>query len=114
MTSPTFRIGPYPLYYRRFPRATPDRRDAPPFAMTVLFFLASFATLAVLLWPHMIPYPNTAVRSAPRRGFRFCSRAGLLVLPVVTIYSTAVYWPFRGKIRPTGSYADTQGDDLRR
>jgi cytochrome bd ubiquinol oxidase subunit II len=30
---------------------TRRRGDAWPFAMTVLFFLASFATLAVLFWP---------------------------------------------------------------
>jgi cytochrome bd ubiquinol oxidase subunit II len=35
------------------------RRDGWPFAMTVLFFLASFATLAVLFWPYMIPYSIT-------------------------------------------------------
>jgi cytochrome d ubiquinol oxidase subunit II len=40
-------------------------RDGRPFAMTVLFFVASFATLAVLFWPYMIPYSVT-VGSAAR------------------------------------------------
>jgi hypothetical protein len=32
-----------------------ERRDGMPFAMTVVFFTASFLTLAVLFWPYMIP-----------------------------------------------------------
>src|SRR5208282_5397329 len=44
--------------------AARHRRDAWPFAMTVLFFLASFATLAVLFWPYMIPYSITVANAA--------------------------------------------------
>ena len=31
------------------------QRDGLPFAMTALFFLASFLTLGVMFWPYMIP-----------------------------------------------------------
>jgi Cytochrome bd terminal oxidase subunit I/Cytochrome bd terminal oxidase subunit II len=52
------------------------RRDGWPFAMTVLFFLASFASLAVLFWPYMIPYSVTVGRRLrPMRRFRSCSGA---------------------------------------
>jgi cytochrome bd ubiquinol oxidase subunit II len=40
------------------------RRDAWPFTMTVLFFLMSFAALAVLFWPYMIPYSITVGSAA--------------------------------------------------
>jgi len=77
------------------------RRDGWPFAMTVLFFLVSFATLAVLFWPYMIPYSIT-VRSAaaPEASLSFLFwGAGLFVLPVIAIYTIAVYWLFRGKMQ---------------
>ena len=77
------------------------RRDAWPFAMTVLFFLASFATLAVLFWPYMIPYSITVGNAAaPEASLSFLFwGAGLFVLPVIAIYTIAVYWLFRGKMR---------------
>jgi cytochrome d ubiquinol oxidase subunit II len=77
------------------------RHDAWPFAMTVLFFLASFATLAVLFWPYMIPYSITVGNAAaPEASLAFLFwGAGLFVLPVIVIYTIAVYWLFRGKLR---------------
>ncbi len=77
------------------------RRDGWPFALTVLFFLSSFATLAVLFWPYMIPY-SIAVgdAAAPETSLSFLFwGAGLFVLPVIAIYTIAVYWFFRGKMR---------------
>jgi cytochrome d ubiquinol oxidase subunit II len=76
------------------------RRDAWPFAMTVLFFLSSFATLAVLFWPYMIPYSITVgSAAAPEASLSFLFwGAGLFVLPVIAIYTIAVYWFFRGKM----------------
>jgi cytochrome d ubiquinol oxidase subunit II len=77
------------------------RRDGGPFAMTVLFFLASFATLAVLFWPYMIPYSVTVANAAaPEASLAFLFwGAGLFVLPVIAIYTIGVYWLFRGKMR---------------
>jgi cytochrome d ubiquinol oxidase subunit II len=68
--------------------------------MTVLFFVASFATLAVLFWPYMIPYSITvADAAAPDASLSFLFwGAGLFVLPVIAIYTIAVYWIFRGKM----------------
>ncbi len=76
------------------------RRDGWPFGMMVLFFLSSFATLAVLFWPYMIPYSVTvgsAAAPAASLSFLFWG-AGLFVLPVIAIYTIAVYWVFRGKL----------------
>jgi cytochrome bd ubiquinol oxidase subunit II len=77
------------------------RRDAWPFALTVLFFLAAFATLAVLFWPYMIPYTITVSdAAAPQASLSFLFwGAGLFVLPVIAIYTAVVYWLFRGKVR---------------
>ena len=69
------------------------RRDAWSFATTVLFFLASFATFAVLFWPYMIPYSITgAVRLHRSRHSPYLFwGAGLFVLPLIAIYTIAVY-----------------------
>jgi cytochrome bd ubiquinol oxidase subunit II len=77
------------------------RREAWPFTMTVLFFLAAFATLAVLFWPYMIPYSITVGNAAaPESSLSFLFwGAGVFVLPVIAIYTGVVYWLFRGKAR---------------
>jgi cytochrome d ubiquinol oxidase subunit II len=76
-----------------------ERRDGMPFAMTVLFFIASFLALAVLFWPYMIPYQVTvADAAAPDKSLSFMFwGAGVFVLPVIVIYTAVVYWVFRGK-----------------
>jgi cytochrome d ubiquinol oxidase subunit II len=77
------------------------RREAWPFVMTVAFFLAAFATLAVMFWPYMIPYTITvASAAAPEASLSFLFwGAGVFVLPVIAIYTGVVYWLFRGKQR---------------
>jgi cytochrome d ubiquinol oxidase subunit II len=78
-----------------------QNRDGMPFAMTVVFFIASFLTLAVLFWPYMIPYQVTvADAAAPEKSLSFLFwGAGVFVLPVIVIYTAVVYWAFRGKLR---------------
>ena len=77
------------------------RRDALPFAMTVLFFLAAFLTLGVMFWPYMIPYTITVANAAaPAASMSFLFYgAGLFVLPLIMIYTFGVYWIFSGKVR---------------
>lgn len=77
------------------------RRDGWPFALTTVFFLASFASLAVMFWPYMIPYSVTVANAAaPEATLSFLFwGAGVFVLPVIAIYTITVYWLFRGKLR---------------
>jgi cytochrome d ubiquinol oxidase subunit II len=75
------------------------RRDAVPFAMTVVFFVSAFLTLAVLFWPYMIPYRITVANAAaPDASLSFLFWGVVVVLPVIAIYTIAVYWLFRGKV----------------
>jgi cytochrome d ubiquinol oxidase subunit II len=77
----------------------PRQGDRLPFTMTVLFFLASFLSLAVMFWPYMIPYSVTvASAAAPDASLRFLLYAGIVVLPIIAAYTIGVYWVFRGKI----------------
>jgi cytochrome d ubiquinol oxidase subunit II len=76
------------------------RRDGWPFAMTALFFLMAFLTLAVLFWPYMIPYSLTiADTAAPEQSLAFLFYGTVFILPVVFAYTIAVYWIFRGKLQ---------------
>jgi len=80
-----------------------NKRDVAPFICTVLFFISAYASLGVMFWPHMIPYSVTvASAAAPDASLRFLFYAGLVVLPVIALYTIGVYWLFRGKIRPAG------------
>ncbi|HLB15785.1 MAG TPA: cytochrome d ubiquinol oxidase subunit II [Burkholderiales bacterium] len=68
--------------------------------MTVLLFLAAFLTLGVMLWPYMIPYTVTvATAAAPEASLSFLFYGGVVVLPVIAVYTIGVYWVFRGKVR---------------
>ena len=78
------------------------KRDQLPFALTVVFFIASFLTLAVMFWPYMIPYSITvASAAAPDVSLRFWLYGGALVLPVILAYTIGVYRIFRGKMQKT-------------
>jgi cytochrome d ubiquinol oxidase subunit II len=76
------------------------RHDAVPFAMTVVFFVAAFLSLGVMFWPYMIPYSITVANAAaPDASLRFLFYGGVVVLPVIAVYTIGVYWVFRGKVR---------------
>jgi cytochrome d ubiquinol oxidase subunit II len=85
-----------------------ERRDAWPFFMSGIFFVAAFASLAVLFWPFMIPYAITVGNAAaPEAALSFLFwGAGLFVLPVICFYTAIVYWLFRGKLRNGYKTAD--------
>jgi len=70
-----------------------------PFAMTCLFFLAAFISLGLMFWPYIIPYSVTvASAAAPDASLRFLFYGGIVVLPVIAVYTIGVYWVFRGKV----------------
>lgn len=88
------------------------RDDKAPLVMAVAFFLTAFLTLAVMIWPYMIPYAVTvADAAAPEASLRFFFYAGIIVLPVIVAYTIGKYWIFRGKIDPlhTGSRSGITG-----
>jgi cytochrome d ubiquinol oxidase subunit II len=76
------------------------RRDLLPFAFSVVFFLCAFLTLGVMFWPYMVPYALTVgSAAAPDASLKFLFYGGVVVLPVVAIYTAGSYWVFRGKVR---------------
>jgi cytochrome d ubiquinol oxidase subunit II len=82
------------------------RSDHFPFIMTAIIFFAAFLTLAGSFWPYMIPFSVTIQEAAaPVESLTFMFYgAGLIVFPVVLIYTAVVYWIFRGKVREEMEY----------
>ncbi|MEM6887986.1 MAG: cytochrome d ubiquinol oxidase subunit II [Pseudomonadota bacterium] len=83
------------------------KSDWMPFALTAGIFLAAFLTLASSFWPYMVPFSITVDdAAAPQASLSFMFYgAALFAFPVVIIYTTAVYWIFRGKVGdPTGHH----------
>jgi cytochrome bd ubiquinol oxidase subunit II len=83
-----------------------SRRDWLPYAMSVLIFLAAYLTLVGSFWPYMIPYSVTVEQAAaPPQSLEFLFYgAGIIVFPIVLIYTCAVYWIFRGKMKVGSGY----------
>ena len=79
------------------------RRDGPPFIMGALVFVAAFGTLAVSFWPYMIPFSITFQQAAaPHSSLAFLFwGAGLVVFPLMLIYTVMSYSVFRGKVQPS-------------
>jgi cytochrome bd ubiquinol oxidase subunit II len=81
-------------------------RDGSPFAMTLVFFVAAFLTLAVMFWPYLIPYSTTIAKAAaPEASLSFLFWGALFALPAIAAYTIGVYWLFRGKLRGTQKVA---------
>jgi cytochrome d ubiquinol oxidase subunit II len=76
------------------------RRDGVAYTLTVVFIAASYLTLGTMFWPYMVPYAVTVgSAAAPEESLRFLFYGGVVVLPVIAIYTIGVYWVFRGKVR---------------
>jgi cytochrome d ubiquinol oxidase subunit II len=80
------------------------RRDGVPFTMAMLVVTCAFAMLGASFWPYMIPYSVTVQQAAaPPQSLEFLFwGAGVVVFPIVVIYTGLVYWLFRGKVGKVG------------
>jgi cytochrome d ubiquinol oxidase subunit II len=82
------------------------RRDGVPFYMVLLIFAAAFGTLAISFWPYMIPFSITIEEAASPHStlaFMFWG-AGIIVFPLMLLYTAISYTVFRGKVRPTAGH----------
>jgi cytochrome d ubiquinol oxidase subunit II len=77
-----------------------------PFYMVSLIFVSAFGTLALSFWPYMIPNVITVHEAAAPQSslvFMFWG-CGLIVFPLMLIYTVVSYSVFRGKVRDTAGY----------
>ena len=80
-------------------RSVRKHGDRAPFLMAALGFAGAFATFAITLWPYMIPFSVTVDQAAaPHASLAFMFwGAGLLVFPLMLVYTAISYRVFRGK-----------------
>src|ERR1700732_5400019 len=82
------------------------RWDGVPFYMVALIFVAAFGTLTISFWPYMIPFSITVEEAASPHStlaFMFWG-AGIIVFPLMLLYTVISYTVFRGKVKPTAGH----------
>jgi cytochrome d ubiquinol oxidase subunit II len=73
-----------------------------PFYMVALIFVSAFGTLALSFWPYLIPFVITVDEAAaPQSSLTFMFWGGVVVFPLMLLYTVISYSVFRGKIRTT-------------
>jgi cytochrome d ubiquinol oxidase subunit II len=74
--------------------------------MVALIFMSAFGTLALSFWPYMIPSVITVEQAAaPQSSLAFMFwGCGVIVFPLMLVYTLVSYSVFRGKVRTTGGY----------
>jgi cytochrome d ubiquinol oxidase subunit II len=80
--------------------------DYLPFHMVAVIFMSAFGTLALSFWPYMIPSVFTVHQAASPQSslvFMFWG-CGVIVFPLMLIYTLVSYSVFRGKVRETTGY----------
>jgi cytochrome d ubiquinol oxidase subunit II len=77
-----------------------------PFYMVALTFVSAFGTLALSFWPYMIPFVITIDEAAaPQSSLAFMFwGCGLIVFPLMLLYTIISYSVFRGKVRATAGH----------
>jgi len=82
------------------------RRDGAPFPMVALLFAAAFGTFLISFWPYMIPFSITiAQAAAPHSSLAFMFwGAGVIVFPLMLLYTAISYRVFRGKVDTTSQH----------
>jgi cytochrome bd ubiquinol oxidase subunit II len=74
--------------------------------MVALIFLSAFGTLALSFWPYIIPgVINIDEAAAPQSSLMFMFwGCGVVVFPLMLLYTVINYTVFRGKVGTTAGY----------
>jgi cytochrome d ubiquinol oxidase subunit II len=76
--------------------------DHRPFYTVAAIFVSAFGTLALSFWPYLIPFVITIDEAAaPQSSLMFMFWGGVVVFPLMLVYTLISYSVFRGKIRTT-------------
>src|ERR1700719_158411 len=83
-----------------------SHNDYWPFYMVALIFMSAFGTLALSFWTYIIPSVITVDQAAaPPSSLVFMVwGCGVVVFPLMLIYTGISYTVFRGKVGPTAGY----------
>jgi len=70
-----------------------------------LIFTSAFGTLAVSFWPYMIPGVITIdAAAAPQSSLQFMYWGGVIVFPLMLLYTLVSYNVFAGKLTAAHHY----------
>jgi cytochrome bd ubiquinol oxidase subunit II len=76
--------------------------DRWPFYTVAVIFVSAFGTLALSFWPNMIPFVITIDEAAaPQSSLMFMFWGGMVVFPLMLLYTLISYSVFRGKVGTT-------------
>ncbi len=82
-----------------------NHNDYWPFYMVALIFVSAFGTLALSFWPYMIPFVITVDEAAaPQSSLMFMFWGGVVVFPLMLLYTVISYTVFRGKVGTKAGY----------
>jgi len=82
-----------------------NHNDHWPFHMVALIFVAAFGTLALSFWPYLIPFIITVDEAAaPQSSLMFMFWGGVVVFPLMLLYTLLSYSVFRGKVGTTARH----------
>jgi len=81
------------------------RADYAPFILTLCLIFLGFTGLGISIWPNIIP-PSISIwqAAAPAQSLGFMLVGGLLIIPVILMYTFWSYYVFRGKISEDEGY----------
>jgi cytochrome bd ubiquinol oxidase subunit II len=81
------------------------RNDHWPFYTVVVIFVSAFGTLALSFWPYIIPFVITIDEAAaPQSSLMFMFWGGVVVFPLMLLYTLISYSVFRGKVGATAGH----------
>lgn len=79
--------------------------NAGPFVLTLGVVFLGFSGLGISIWPHIIPPSVTIWQAAsPPQSQGFMLIGGLLIIPVILMYTFWSYYVFRGKVKTGEGY----------
>ena len=74
--------------------------------MVILIFMSAFGTMAISHWPYVIPLVITIDEAAASHSGLACMfwGEGILIFPLMLIYTITSHYVFRGKVNTTTDY----------
>jgi len=76
-----------------------------PFYAVAVIFVSAFGTLALSFWPYIIPFVITIDEAAaPQSSLIFMFWGGVVVFPLMLLYTLISYSVFRGKVGSTAGH----------
>jgi cytochrome d ubiquinol oxidase subunit II len=82
-----------------------SNNDRWPFYTVAVIFASAFGTLALSFWPYMIPFVITIKdAAAPQSSLAFMFWGGVIVFPLMLLYTIISYSVFKGKVGTSAAH----------